>query len=442
MKLGINLPWGGNDHYGWDIGPQPVAVDGSKPDDAWIAARLLSPGANGSKTNLDAQFAALKKLGIQCVRMFILADGTNLNPPTIDNNGQWQIPSNSLDPMHLSDFGTVLQVCVRQNMLLMPVFVDYQLFAPPAIMIQHLGSTNMTLSSDAVFIPPGQDSVDDFVDNYYQDPVQALFRNDSRSVDWHKFVKGGRAPILRKRDQVDGFLKSTLKPLLDVSESETDFKQQILAWDIMNEPEVAINMFLNDSNWKANASDPVLGYPLAYFIQASAAMILGYDMKATVGFQTAMPLGQDDGFQSSLQVKDASGNTTYNSLGAEVTEIQKVVTTLLLPNPNFLPQCHYYPKDSAGNSGQTKLLSKSAFKLGIGSTLVLGEFATRINSSGPSPWGSDIPGTDSVVARLQAANSKGYDWAFPWSATSGIDGRSYFDPQQYKNYASAGPSGP
>lgn len=423
MNLGINLPWG---DYGWDIGPQPVAVDGSKPDDSEVANRLLSPGANGSKTNLDATFSSLKKLGIECVRMFILADGTNLKPPTIDDNGDWQVPATALDNTHLSDFRTILEACVRQKMQIMPVFVDFNLFAPPAIMIQHLGGIDDPgLNSHGVWVPPGNDSVDDFVDKFYKDEVEALFKDNSRSVDWHNFIKGGRAPILRSRDQVDGFLKSTLRPLLDVADSQADFKEQILAWDIINEPEVALTNSLN--SWKSVASDPVNGYPLAYFIQAGAAMILSFDMKATVGFQTAMPLGQDDGFQSSHK---------SDALGGQVAEIQKTVTTLLLPNRNFMPQCHYYP----GDSGQNKLLAKSIFKLTIGATLILGEFATRINASlKQSPWGSDVPGTDSLVARLQVANSKGYDWAFPWSSLSGLDDRSWFDPQQYKAYASSSP---
>lgn len=423
MNLGINLPWGSRDSYGWDIGPQPIGADGSTPSAEVTANRMVSPGANGDKTNLDTRLSSLKKIGISCIRLFLLADGVNLSPPTIDSKKkQWQVPSSSLDPTHLSDFRTILEACVRQNMQIMPVFVDFTLFQPPAIMIQHLGACDTQATSSAIYItPPMPDSVDDFVKNYYADPAQKDFQNDSKSVDWNKFIKGGRAPILRSRDQVDAFLKSALQPLLNVAASQDDFKRQILAWDIINEPEVAIAKFLSSDpseGWGLYAFDSVEGYPLAYFIQASAAMILSFQMSATVGFQTAMPLGQDDGFRSSLK---------SNALSKEIAEIQKVVTSLLLPNSNFLPQFHYYP----GHSGQTSLLTRKTFKLPSSRSLILGEFATKIDaSSGNSPWGSDIPDKDSVTARLQVAKAKGYDWAFPWSAIDCLAYSRFDQPTQ------------
>lgn len=149
-------------------------------------------------------------------------------------------------------------------------------------------------------------------------------------------------------------------------------------------------------------------------------MIFSSQMKATVGFQTAMPLGQDDGFQSSLK---------SNALSTEIVDIQNVVTTILLSDSRFLPQCHYYP----GHSGQTDLLPKKTFKLPTGSSLILGEFATEINSAGKSPWGSDITASDSVTARLQVAKSKGYDWAFPWAAIDGME-YSRFDQATINQY--------
>lgn len=435
MNLGINLPDSGDDYYGWDIGPLAVAADGSTQSDEYIAARLVSPGPKGYKTNLDRQLAILKSNGISCVRMYLLADGVNLPPPTIDSRKkQWQVSSSTLDPTHLSDFRTILEACVRQNMLIMPVFVDFYLFAPPRIMIYHYGGPrDPKASSGAVYVyetsrnsigPVVPDSVDDFVTDFYSDPSQLTYQDNSKSVDWHKFIKGGRAPILRSRGEVDSFLKSTLQPLLNLAASQADFKRQILAWDIISEPEVALANYLSSdpsAGWSMYATDPVEGYPLAYFIEASASMILSFQMKATVGFQTAMPLGQDDGFQSSLM---------GNALSAEIAEIKKVVTTILLSNSCFLPQCHYYP----GHSAQTNLLPKETFKLPSGSRLILGEFGTKINSApGKSPWGSDIPASDSVSARLQVAKSKGYDWAFPWAAIDGIE-HSRFDEATIKQY--------
>src|SRR6202035_3464750 len=123
----------------------------------------------------------------------------------------------------------------------MPVFVDYLLFAPPAILIRNvdLNSLLPNVATGDVVIPPGTKSVDDFVESFYQDPIQAGFRDDSKSVDWREFIKGGRAPMLRGRDAVDSFLNSTLTPLLEIC-SSAKYKNQVLAWDIINEPEVAI----------------------------------------------------------------------------------------------------------------------------------------------------------------------------------------------------------
>jgi hypothetical protein len=438
MNLGINLPNGGEAYYGWDIGPQAVAVDGSTQSDEYIAARLVSPGTRGDKTNLDTKLANLKRYGIDCIRMWLLSDGVNLPPPTIDSKKkQWQVTSSTLDPTHISDFRTILEACVRQDMLIVPVFVDFYLFAPPRIMIQHFGGPDdPKVSSGAVYVyetsqnsigPVVPDSVDDFVTDFYSDPSQLAYQDNSKSVDWHRFVKGGRAPILRSRGAVDSFLKSTLQPLLNVAASQADFNRQIVAWDIINEPEVALAKYLSPDpsiGWSMYAADPVEGYPLVYFIEASASMIFSAQMKATVGFQTAMPLGRDDGFQSSLK---------GNALSTEITEIKKVVTTILLSDSRFLPQCHYYP----GHSGQTDLLPKETFKLPTGSKLILGEFATKIDSTaGKSPWGSDITATDSVSARLQAAKSKGYDWAFPWAAVDGMENSRFNQAtiNQYKAF--------
>jgi hypothetical protein len=429
MKLGVNLPWG---EYGWDIGRQAEAADGSTPATARTSLLLApAPQTKNNELFLDLIFSSLKQLGIQCVRLFLLADGVNLSPPTIDENGKWQVPDTDMYARNQApDFVTVLDVCVRQKMQIMPVFVDYLLFAPPTILIRHFDVKSLlpNITTSGVTIPPGTKSVNDFVESFYKEPIQASFRDDSKSADWREFIKGGRAPILRSGPEVDSFLKSTLVPLLEIS-SSPKYRDQVLAWDIINEPEVAIelaNKKTAEGGWLENLSDPVGGYPLAYFIRQSARLILAAKMNVTVGFQTAMPLGQDDGFKSKHQ---------SDIVGEQISEIAKLVTTQLFPQMNFLPQCHYYPSDCGGKSEQNKLVSKKNFRLKAGNPLILGEFATKINAaSGKSPWGSDVPGNDSVTARLQAAKSKGYDWAFPWSATNGLDDYSRFDQPTQNQY--------
>jgi hypothetical protein len=190
---------------------------------------------------------------------------------------------------------------------------------------------------------------------------------------------------------------------------------------------VAIAKYLLEdlsNGWSSYASDPVDGFTLAYLIGAGAEMIFRSKMRATVGFQTAMPLGQDDGYRAMM------ANTFQ---GEQIADIQKMVTNFLLPNINFLPQFHYYP----GHSGQTSLPAKKSFKLPPGSSLILGEFETLINSAAKkSSWGSDISGNDSVTARLNAIKNKGADWAFPWSADDRQEYSRYDQPtrDQYKAF--------
>ncbi len=124
---------------------------------------------------------------------------------------------------------------------------------------------------------------------------------------------------------MDAFLNSALLPLLNVAASQADFKRQILAWDMLSEPEVAIENAQKSTKyggWLENLSDSVSGIPIAYFIQQSVKWIFNSQMSATVGFQTAMPLGLDDGFKSQ-HLSDIVGN--------QISEITKVVTQLLLP---------------------------------------------------------------------------------------------------------------
>lgn len=419
MDVGINFPWKA---YGRDIGPQ---LQTAKPSGPPPANPLFAAGAPGYKTCLDQLFASYKGLGITCVRWFILADGTNLDPPVLQK-GKWQVCQSSLSgTAYTQDFEQILQAAVRQKMLLIPVFVDFLLFAPPSIMINHLGTLNgqCTISTNDVPIPPGTTTVDQFVTVFYKNPVQTPYQDDSQSIDWHRFIKGGRAPILQKKDQIRRFLAAALQPLLDVARSKVEYKNQILAWDLINEPECAIGNWVNG---KKQAWDPVQGSMMLYFIGAGVKMILGAGFPATVGFQTAMPLGQDDGYQSKYG---------KSLTGLEVAKLQPLVMALLAL-PDFYPQCHFYP----GLSGQSKIVQASNFGASTGAKTILGEFATAIDPMVASPWGAVITPPDSILQRISLVEDAGYDWALGWSATL-CDENSRFRPSEqaeYKQFTQSG----
>ncbi len=431
MKLGINLPWC---QYGQDIGRGVTAAKPAPGENAQ-SKPLFDSGLNQDKTMLDTLFSQFKALGIDAVRWFLLADGLNLNPPTLDDKGRWKVVDSTLEAYgHLQDFEKILQVCARQNMLLMPVFVDNAIFGPPVLLLSQFGTPKEPLKIGDVPIPPGATSVDDFVDDYYKDPVQKFFRDDSKSVDWRQFIKNGRGPILRQQAKldpapIDSFLSTTLKPLLDTARSDADYANQILAWDLINEPEMAL--YRSTKAFASVTPDPISADGLAYFIQAGLKMIIQAGFRATVGFQTAMPLGQNDGFR-------AKHNPQSDELGAAVDKIASKVTQLnLLKNPKFMLQWHYYPTSDEDQTEQTTLLKRDVFGSGPGTKTAIGEFATATNPhASSSPWGADIAGPDTIPARLKAVADKGYDWAFPWSATDGGEaGRhSRFDVAQYQSY--------
>src|SRR5579871_2289375 len=126
MRLGINMPWYYQTWYGQDIGPNltskyppPANASTNEPKHQWMA-----DGPPGYKTILDAKLASWKTYGIECVRWFFICDGTTLPPPSYDSNTKlWTVPSSqSVISDHVSDFTALLDVFVRQNMLLLPSF--------------------------------------------------------------------------------------------------------------------------------------------------------------------------------------------------------------------------------------------------------------------------------------------------------------------------------
>jgi hypothetical protein len=150
---------------------------------------------------------------------------------------------------------------------------------------------------------------------------------------------------------------------------------------------------------------------LAAFMQEGLMRIVDANFVATVGFQTAMAFGLDDGYQSARQ----SSNRPQDIAMLNSVKIlnNQLKSGHWVGAPQFIVQCHFYSKSEG--SEQTTLLPASAFNAGY-SQVMLGEFATRIPNG--SIWPGVTIGSDSVAARLGVVSGAQYDWAFAWSAKS------------------------
>jgi hypothetical protein len=228
-------------------------------------------------------------------------------------------------------------------------------------------------------------------DPRYKDPAKDRVRDDRQNPDWSRFIKRGRARLLESGSRLESFLARSLQPLLNVSKSPK-YVKHVEAWDLINEPEGAIG----------SGSD-VRGRNLGALLAAGIQMIKQTGFTATVGFRTAKPLGLDDGLNQD-HIKDIAKDIE------ELTVAMKPV----IGQQWFLPQFHYYPEYRT----QTRL--PSTRQLRVPSPIALGEFATKLQL--PLSGWPEIPnGRDSVTERLSVAAKSGFKWAFPWSATDGID---------------------
>jgi hypothetical protein len=223
LRLGINFPW---INYGWDFGSPPecffnimyyldaeeknIYNNGKKVDrdrlwkeknDEWEKTQR-----DTWRRNLKNKIDYLKKINIYAVRWFILGDGLNYGVkdqcPHEDykssKKGEWRFD----DPPKLSkqfedDFRFLLNCLASggKKMMLIPSLVDYK-WCNPGIM-----------------------------------PNDNSWNKEKKSPT---FVKGGRSDVIIDLSKRDKFFKNVLTKLLDIS---MNYKDIILAWELINEPE-------------------------------------------------------------------------------------------------------------------------------------------------------------------------------------------------------------
>jgi hypothetical protein len=381
LVVGINYPWYS---YGFDFGPPITNMAGSNaPPNRWdtpLPQKRPSKYLEGVNlaTRLDAFLDICKGLGIQVVRWFILADGWNLSPvPTIED-GKWVCKLKaSLAGKFITDFKNMLKSFQIMKMQVIPVLVDFQLFAPGKVSLgKDIYDKDRTVEVDT------SKSVSSFVSNYFATSPDLASTQD-QIVDYRLYIKGGRASFLK--DGVKDFMTLIFEPLLNACEES---KSQIYAWDICNEPDEGAKEF------GLSVDD------LANFLFQGVQRVVKHKMRATIGFK--------------LQ----------NSFASSYFPVVKVIGAQFLNarfGSSYLQQFHYWPEKCDGNDPPSKQPPVPPF---LRSNVILGEFGTRFDDCTSGDWVTSWP--KNIETRLAKLNELNFGCALLWAATL-QDGTSNWD---------------
>jgi len=334
MKVGFNYPWSHN-LYGQNFGPVffPPPLEGLP---MW-------------KTTLPSQLIEFKAMGISVIRWFILMNGLNYGYISVDGSGRVQtieLPVNNSIGFADSDQNWGF----RPPEVLDPLFTDH--FRLMLKMFRDSGTGLQVIPSLVDFsffaVPP----------------------NNVASAG------GGRQEVALDKEKRKRFFDTVLEPMLQVS---IPFKDQIFAWEVMNEPSWLIKKHLsvvtNDMRMNLDV--------LQTFLQEALARIEAHPefaLKSTVGHRY-------------------------------ITDLDTLPT-------GKLRQFHYYAKTWADDPENIPDYATSkAF---------VGEFAADCNSlvlagmrsHQGAPWPElkrrDLPAAHTVTRRLQLLSDKGYSLAMVW----------------------------
>jgi hypothetical protein len=275
--------------------------------------------------SVPKNLAELKRMGISVVRWFILANCANYGSP-VDHSFRsdffdvesWSFdPPPALDPLFTQHFRTLLEFIRDAGLQLIPSFVDFG--------------------------------------------IAELHRIDALADP-------------KKRDI---FLKAALDPLLDVSKG---FRDQIFAWEVMNEPSWCTRSISPPRHRYGNQGGDLTASELTDFLKAALEHIhdAGFRDKSTVGHRF---------------LSDLSDFPT----GA-------------------LRQFHYYARVYSFlglNFGDPEVIPTAA-----SSNAFVGEFGARAAGDQGEHWtdcaGVDLDENNTVFSRLTVLARKGYSLAMVW----------------------------
>jgi hypothetical protein len=376
LVVGINYPWY---NYAGDFGKIIGSTQGTTGSlasgDRWDAPLPKSrnstsvPGAT-IETSLDAFLDICKGLGLQVVRWFILADGwTFPAPPPSIVGKKWSYKlSSGLDDGFVSDFEKMLQSFKKMQMQVLPVLVDFKIFGPVMLVSgKDIYNRRKELRVDADKNP----SISWFLANYFNKTnVMASTANDV--ADWSTYLKGGKESILDSNN-IKAFMRLFFDPLLDACK---DYRDQIYAWDICNEPDEAVQEFGTSVD------------QLAEFLFEGVKRVVKNKMRATIGFKL------------------------HDSFAGQFFGLPKIIGAQFANERfgnNYVQQFHYWPENRDGNGDLPKQMgSGSAGR----SNVILGEFGTQIAGQSSVDWLNM-----DVGQRLKTIDQANYGCALLWSAT-------------------------
>jgi hypothetical protein len=363
VEIGINYPWT-QKYYGWNFGLPPQSYKKE--------TEILGKTVNWID-NLKDDLDEFKKFGISALRWFILADGflygVGADCP-IEIKKKWKFPVNlgnlpSLnDPNQiLEDFEDMLKIVQDKKMKIIPVLIDF---------------------------------------------TWCWIGNYDKSNPPAGYVKGGRSDVVNDKERMKEFFDKVLKPFLKTSHG---YKDTIIAWELINEPEGATKckkVYKNNPNeimkvmdyYKAEETT-VEQDNMVRFIREGCKIIKDSGFESTVGFRTIAPMIDRSTEQELIKVGFCQD---------DISKIASVGSAWDYKSLNIsLNQFHYYQNSTP------MALPHIANLVSIDKPL-LGEFATNCKKD---TW-YDIK-NQGTFYRLAHLETKGYRFVFPWSRYANDD---------------------
>lgn len=385
MRVGFNYPWPLN-LYGATFGPNPHC-----PLKQWQEERKLVEQGQIAKVPPAAMFGALRrnldnlsKMKITMVRIFVVANGFNYlgtgpiqrkqppPPPGLPASPyyDWEFsPPLKADPLFAYHFGQMLKVFKDAGMQVIPSFVDFGLVG------------------------------------------------NSRMRDAKGLAPGGRADLIKDASKRQVFLATMLNDLLVASKG---YKDQIYAWEVINEPlwcYTAIGA-LSDQGPEAYKRNPDSAEALAALVRNPEVTV--DEMNTFIG--EVIELISSRGFES----------TVGHRLFRDLMERKDQEWQGIKPPDSFLyyagskPQFHYYAKPTMGLGDPYQIKDGGLFdrsKLNVGIKPFLGEFASDLNHHG-KPW-PELKGKDTTLNRLKTIEAEGCELALIWPDRGGDPDKAY-----------------